>query len=69
MPHIRNILIVENDTVWIKTLQYYFQDYNVRFFSVATVKDGKVISGGDYMDAGGLMNSLKEIEVVEEAAE
>jgi len=32
-------------------------------------KDGKVISGGDYMDAGGLMNSLKEIEVVEEAAE
>ena len=30
---------------------------------------GKVISGGDYMDAGGLMNSLKEIEVVEEAAE
>ena len=32
-------------------------------------KDGKVISGGDYMDAGGLMNSLKKIEVVEEAAE
>lgn len=43
MPHIRNILIVENDTVWIKTLQYYLQDYNVRFFSVATVKEGKVI--------------------------
>ena len=32
-------------------------------------KDGKVISGGDYMDSGGLMNSLKEIEVVEEEAE
>ncbi len=24
-------------------------------------KDGKVISGGDYMDAGGLLNSLKEV--------
>jgi two-component system response regulator ResD len=43
MPHIRNILIVENDTVWIKTLQYYLQDHNVRFFSVATVKEGKAI--------------------------
>ena len=29
----------------------------------------KLYSGGDYMDAGGLMNSLKEIEVVEEEAE
>ncbi|MFQ3341297.1 MAG: ketosteroid isomerase-like protein [Flavobacteriaceae bacterium] len=31
-------------------------------------KDGKVIAGGDYFDAGGLMNSLKE-EVVEDATE
>ena len=51
----KTILILDNKTGEIKNAWDF--------------KDGKVISGGDYMDAGGLMNSLKEIEVVEEAAE